>query len=121
MYENIHTGKICSIERVEVVNNPPITVYVLSSGQRWRKEQFDRHWRRLIVYDISEPGSGQRDVTDEQLTPNSSGVTDTRGDRLDIELAVFNVNGMLMSLACDVSQGMAVSSMFNIGSSTDPA
>jgi hypothetical protein len=46
---NLHTGEVCKIENVEQVSNPPITVYVLSNGERWNERLFAEHWCNLIT------------------------------------------------------------------------
>lgn len=59
MYENIYTHKVCSIEGVEVVDNPPIYVYILSNGQRWSEKLFLKCWRKILRERCATPKENQ--------------------------------------------------------------
>jgi hypothetical protein len=48
-YKNIHTGKICELERTETMDDAhsSVTTYILSDGSRWDQKLFSECWRRL--------------------------------------------------------------------------
>ncbi len=48
-YQNVHTGEIKELEKVEIVeDNPqPIRVFVFTDGDRWQWEQFLKYWKNI--------------------------------------------------------------------------
>ena len=46
--KNKHTGKICKVEKVEVIRG--LTVYIFSNGNRYNLENYWNHWKAIIPY-----------------------------------------------------------------------